>query len=1072
MGENGQYVTLPFTQKILLDWAGPQVFRDAKMLFERGAVQAVSFEASLIKGTLSFGNRSLSSSSKVLKDGTCENLCPCRDNVERGIICAHVIALGLELLRRANNPEIARKKMEEERRAARLSRVNEADYLRRGKKGAPGTVDALLRLELKKDWHERRAAGRIPVRVQVDYAGRRTPIDKTPRDIPFAFSEQDEALLYVLEDISEGPPLGDLELATVDFQNVLELHTGKPLHVEGVAEPITINGAKMTSHLRLDLDRENGELILMVHTELPFMKALEFPEYLIGTKTGWAYGANHFWPLANVLPGPLRSIYEKPIAVPRPSIPRFMQTELPQLEQLIRIETDLSIDLFSIEPETPTFHLALRGSPASIASTLYAKYGDVTLVACKGDTAAQFAHPDPADLLRFTVRDPAAEKMALERLHPFGLKGEVGDDLTDIVGCREVLNFLGQAVPNLRRQGWKVEFDGKIDSFMESMDVATPVVRVEESGSKDWFEVDFSFEHGEGESLTQSEIQRALLKGESFIERGDRTILLDSTAIQSMNDVFRDCASGEGGKAGSFRLSGIYAPYVKSSLDALDGVDVEAAPLWRQKAEQQNRDLKIEPVALGEGLEATLRSYQKEGVNWLRFIEKSGFSGILADEMGLGKTLQTLVWLQLKRVNESVAEKPALIVCPTSLVENWADEAKKFVPDLKVMMISGADRHEKWSTVAQANLVITSYALLRRDIEQYLQHEFSVVVLDEAQHIKNRSTQNATAVKRVKAANKLVLTGTPIENSVSDLWSIMDFLMPGYMGPHELFRQQYEIPISQGGPDAEAPQVKLRRKLHPFMLRRLKRDVAKDLPDRIEKLAWCSLSADQQLVYKQLLEASQRKIFDMVAEQGFQKSRMEILKTLLRLRQVCCHMDLLKLPDLQSTHPSAKMDLFFELMDEAVDGGHRVLVFSQFVSMLQILQTQLQKRDLRYCYLDGSTTERMKIVREFNSDKSIPVFLISLKAGGSGLNLTGADTVIHFDPWWNPAVEDQATDRAHRIGQKRTVYSIKLLTRGTVEEKVLEMQRRKKSIIDATLTSDEQVMSKLTWDDIQNLLKM
>ncbi|MEM7396042.1 MAG: DEAD/DEAH box helicase, partial [Verrucomicrobiota bacterium] len=314
--------------------------------------------------------------------------------------------------------------------------------------------------------------------------------------------------------------------------------------------------------------------------------------------------------------------------------------------------------------------------------------------------------------------------------------------------------------------------------------------------------------------------------------------------------------------------------------------------------------------------------------------------------------------------------------------------------------------------------------------------------------------------------------GTPIENSVSDLWSIMDFLMPKYLGTHDAFRMNYENPIGHGGVEAAVAQKKLRRKLHPFLMRRLKKDVAKDLPPKIERVASCSLTRDQQLVYKEYLEASQRKISDMVSQQGFNKSRMEILKILLRLRQTCCHLDLLKLDNLNSEFPSGKLDLFMELMDEALDGGHRVLVFSQFTSMLGILKKEFQARNWKYCYLDGSTKQRMKEVTTFNTQRDIPAFLISLKAGGVGLNLTGADMVVHFDPWWNPAVEDQATDRAYRIGQSRTVYSIKLITRGTVEEKVLEMQKRKKAIIDAALTQDEDVMQKLEWEDVQELLNI
>ncbi|HMP74403.1 MAG TPA: DEAD/DEAH box helicase, partial [Kiritimatiellia bacterium] len=576
---------------------------------------------------------------------------------------------------------------------------------------------------------------------------------------------------------------------------------------------------------------------------------------------------------------------------------------------------------------------------------------------------------------------------------------------------------------------------------------------------------------GGGGELSPAEIQRALLKGEAFVERGARTYLLDAGAIESMQGMFADCEAREGKRPGQFRLPGVYASYVKSSLDALDGVDVEATPGWLEAARRMNREVKFSEVEPIPSLRGVLRPYQRDGLNWLVFMERAGLGGILADEMGLGKTLQTLAWIAHVREDATLRGVPGLIVCPTSLVENWAEEAAKFTPHLRVLLLHGGDRHERFEGVAEADLVITSYALLRRDIERYREMTFSLAALDEAQHIKNRATQNAQAARQIRAHHRLVLTGTPIENSVSDLWSIMDFLMPGYLGRHDDFRANYELPISRGGQEAEQAQGRLRRKLHPFLLRRLKKDVAKDLPPKIERVAFCRLTADQRAVYKEVLEASRRRISDLVSAQGFNRSRMEIFKTLLQLRQISCHLDLLKLRGVESKAPSAKLDLFLELLDEAVDGGHRVLVFSQFVSMLTILREALEARGLTYCYLDGSTKERMKEVHRFNSDRSVPVFLISLKAGGTGLNLTGADMVIHFDPWWNPAVENQATDRAYRIGQKRTVYSIKLIAKDTVEEKVLAMQQRKKMVIDATLESDEQVLEKMSWEDVKELLE-
>jgi SNF2 family DNA or RNA helicase len=463
-------------------------------------------------------------------------------------------------------------------------------------------------------------------------------------------------------------------------------------------------------------------------------------------------------------------------------------------------------------------------------------------------------------------------------------------------------------------------------------------------------------------------------------------------------------------------------------------------------------------------------------VAWLRFLEANGVCGILADEMGLGKTLQTLAWLQLQRCDEASRGKPALIVCPTSLVENWRHEAAQFTPGLRVRTMSGAKRHEHWESLSSHDLVVTSYALLRRDIDRYLGQPFCCAILDEAQHIKNRSTQNAVAAKQLLARHRLVLTGTPMENSVADLWSIMDFLMPGYLGDYETFRADYELPISTmpGEPEAEEAQRRLRRKLHPFLLRRKKQDVAKDLPAKLVKISYCALTPDQQVAYDALLAASRQKVGGLVGAKGFDKSRIEILAILMKLRQVCCHLALLKDEALtaKAESPSGKMDQFFEILDEAVDGGHRMLVFSQFVSMLTLLRTELDARGTPYCYLDGASKDRLEICKRFNRDAAIPVFLISLKAGGTGLNLTGADMVVHFDPWWNPAVEDQATDRAHRIGQKRTVYSIKLIAENTVEEKVLDLQRRKQAVIGAMVEGDEQTMAKLTWDDVRDLLGM
>jgi len=1059
----------PITRKVLLDWAGINVFRDAEVIFKKGHVEDAEYVPPRLSGSIQWANRSLKSELHVLTDGTAENRCPCRDSTERGIICSHVIALGLSIVARATDPEREQKHLEERRRAERMERFDESAYIQRV---SPSTIDAVpatLRLVLRDDWQAAARTNRTPLLVQIEAGDRCLPIEEVSRDLPLTFDSRDDAMLFVLEDISEGPVRNELPLNSSDLINVLALRHGRPFF-DTDGNELLVNDTPMASRLHVDLDHENGELLLFLHTELPFLRAGEFPTYFISNNNGWVYGRGNFWPLEQVLPQPLHAIYRDPISVPRARVPAFLRQELPFLEDHVHVDSELGIDLFTFDPGAAKMRLVMRGSPASLAPSLYASYDGITVIPGRNMTDGPFAIPDPDDITRYTVRNRDDERRAMDRVANRGMTGLTGDDLTPIVGVNEVRNFIGRDLPALRREGWIVEFEGRITEHIDAFRFMTPVVSInEDSGS---FGIDFHFETTEGKRLPEADVHRAILKGDSFLELDGEPILFDSDAIASMNDVFNDLASSDGRDGSRFQVEGIYGAFVKSSLDELDGIDVEAPQHWRDTASRLNRGARLEPVNLSPLLAEILRPYQKDGVNWLRFLEASGFAGILADEMGLGKTVQALAWIQLTRLHDPSRGKPTLIVCPTSLVENWAEEAQRFVPDLDVLMISGSNRHEKWDQIESVDMAITSYALLRRDIERYINMEFAIVILDEAQHIKNRSTQNAVAAKQLRATHRLVLTGTPIENSVADLWSIMDFLLPGYLNGHDQFRQAYELPISHGNEEAERAQRKLRSKLHPFILRRLKVDVAKDLPARIDKISRCSLSSDQKQVYEQYLHASRTRITTMLSKKQFGQCRMEILKVLLRLRQICCHLDLLKLPDVDRKHPSAKMDLFLELLDEALDGGHRILVFSQFTQMLAILRREIEARDLRYSYLDGATKERMAAVREFNTDRGIPLFLISLKAGGTGLNLTGADTVIHYDPWWNPAVENQATDRAHRIGQKRTVYSLKLITKDTIEEKVLAMQRRKQAVIDNTLLQDESGGFELTRDYVEELLNL
>ena len=1064
-------MSLIITRKILVGWAGFRVVQDAESLVDRGLVMEALYDPPYIRGSVLWHNRPLKTALKILPDGSVENECPCWANTERGIVCNHAIALGVVLIRRSRGGlRVARMKTEQ-RRAARLTNVDESQYITRVSEDTPGALPATIRLGLGPDWMEGCRQEKIPLFCRIEYGDESRRIDEVPKNLPLIFSAQDESLLFVLEDICDGPARGTLELSPNDFVNILRLRAGRQIENDN-DEPVTVNKTAVVTHIRMDLDDKTGELLLRAHTELPFLETHEPPLYIVAGRWGWAYGAENFWPLENVLPEPYHPIYSQPVTVGRTEVVPFLKNEMPGLTSHARLESDISADLFTVEPGDPVFRLQVKGSPASLSATLYASYDGYEFVACRSSGDAHFGIPDPDDLMRYTVRNLDAETRGLQILARTGFAGDRGDDLTPIVGSREVLAFFGSHLPALRRLGWRVQIEGRVAPHVESLSFVTPVVHIRDPGGTGWFDVGFTFEGTDGGSISHADIQEAMRKGEASIEKDGRTLLIDSGAIESMFAIFADCASSESTEPGHFRLAEIYAPYVGSSLDSIEGIDVEDTADWRARSSRYNRKAKLEPAPIRKELNDILRPYQKTGVSWLRFLEQSGFCGLLADEMGLGKTVQALAWFEADRLSDTAGKKPSLIVCPTSLVENWVEEAQKFTPKLNLVPLSGNERKEKWADLSEKDIGVTSYALLRRDVEYAVDKEFAIVLLDEAQHIKNRSTRNAVAAKKLRAEHRLVLTGTPVENSVADLWSIMDFLMPGYLGNSQSFRSGYELPIARGGDEGALAASRLKRKLHPFLLRRMKKEVARDLPEKIERVSTCTLTRDQQTVYRELLESSRRRISDMVRKNGFDKNRMEILTTLMRLRQVCCHLGLLKLPGIEARYPSAKMELFFELLDEALDSGHRVLVFSQFVSMLSILREEMEARDLAYCYLDGSTKDRMRVVHRFNTQRDIPAFLISLKAGGTGLNLTGADMVVHFDPWWNPAVENQATDRAYRIGQKRTVYSVKLITKGTIEEKVLALQQRKKAVIDATVEADGTMAETLTWDDIQELLSV
>jgi SNF2 family DNA or RNA helicase len=470
---------------------------------------------------------------------------------------------------------------------------------------------------------------------------------------------------------------------------------------------------------------------------------------------------------------------------------------------------------------------------------------------------------------------------------------------------------------------------------------------------------------------------------------------------------------------------------------------------------------------LDEGISEVLRPYQRFGYKWLKTLSHYGFGGILADDMGLGKTLQVLVFIDEERKKD---KRPCLVVAPTSLIYNWKAESDKFMPSLKVSVIHGtkAERKLLLESSKESDIIVTSYGSLKRDIARYQKIDFSYIFVDEAQHIKNPNTLNANSVKSIKAKGYFAMTGTPIENSLTELWSIFDFIMPGYLMSHNSFVNKFEKPIVHKN-DMEKLNL-LSRFIRPFVLRRLKREVLQELPEKIESKVIADMTKEQRKIYAAYLKQAQGEIANEIKERGFDRSKIKILALLTRLRQICCH------PAMFVENykgGSGKLETLLEIIEASIASGHRLLLFSQFTSMLEIIGKALKESGKSYFYLDGSTKakDRIDMVNRFNNGER-EMFLISLKAGGTGLNLTGADMVIHYDPWWNPAVEDQATDRAYRIGQTKAVQVFKIITKGTIEEKIFELQEKKRGLINNVIQPGENLLTKLREEEIRELFQI
>jgi superfamily II DNA or RNA helicase len=657
--------------------------------------------------------------------------------------------------------------------------------------------------------------------------------------------------------------------------------------------------------------------------------------------------------------------------------------------------------------------------------------------------------PYDPDRRRMIKRNAAAELDALQRLQHLGFRRPWAAGGAQAEFTVAVSQF-GRAVRTLVAEGWHVEAEGAAFRTAQAM-------RVQVKSGIDWFELHGDIDFGDGRSVPLTALLAALRRGEGTILLGDGTRgmvpedwLRRYVRIAGFGEVSEDHVR--------------YKPSQTALLDALletqPAVDVDEGFVRAREAMASFRG--VAEVEVPATFKGTLRDYQRDALAWFDFLRRFGFGGCLADDMGLGKTVMVLALLEARRAAQEGPRRPSVAVVPRSLVFNWMAEAKRFAPELRVLDYTGPQRAE--AAITDHDLVLTTYGTLRRDAARLSEEEFDYVILDEAQAIKNVATASSKAVRLLRGRHKLALSGTPVENHIGELWSLFEFLNPGLLGSSSAFRKASVIQARDGGEDLAL----LSRALKPLILRRTKDQVAPELPSRTEQTIYCELDEPQRHAYDQLRTFYRTSLLKRVEQDGLAKSKIHVLEALLRLRQAASHIGLVdkRNPDA----PSAKFDVLVPHLLEVIDEGHKALVFSQFTELLGLLRLRLDEANVTYEYLDGKTRDRGERVERFSNDPNCRVFLISLKAGGLGLNLTAAEYVFLLDPWWNPAAEAQAIDRAHRIGQLRHVFAYRLIAKDTVEEKVAELQASKRELADAILSADPALIRTLRTEDLELLL--
>jgi non-specific serine/threonine protein kinase len=744
--------------------------------------------------------------------------------------------------------------------------------------------------------------------------------------------------------------------------------------------------------------------------------------------------------------------------IPTESEDEFLESYLPILAEQYPLEGE-QVTWLDVESE-PVKRLYLSDQDGELQASLRFGYGgyEVPYVSIPPTQSVQ-RKQDAWTLVRIH-RQPGVEaeiyRSVSSAAHGIKRGGASQEPGTFVLRARvHPIDFLMRHVPRLTESGFEIYGEEKLKTARVNRN--QPTLSLNVSSGIDWFDIQAMVQFGDVEA-SLDDVRKALRRKEHYIKLADGTIgEIPDEWIKRYKHLF---GLGEQTKSG-IRLSNHHLTLIDQLMAEADGAKADAEYSRRR---QRLLDFSgIVPQALPSGFIGELRPYQKSGYDWLHFLHDYEFGGCLADDMGLGKTIEALVFLlSLRKAGHATSAD--LIVVPRSLLINWQREAARFTPGLTTYLHFGKDRLKNPKVFNEYDLVFTTYGIMRRDIEKLRGYKFHYIILDESQAIKNPLTKTAKAARLLRSDHRLALTGTPVENTTFELWSLLAFLNPGLLGSLEYFRREFGNPIERQG-DEDASSL-LRKMVYPFILRRTKEQVAPELPPRTERIIFGDMEPAQRKFYNRTRDYYRALLLEMLEEKGLQNTRMKVLEGLLRLRQICNHPKLVK-GDFRGA--SAKFELLFDTIETLQAEGHKALVFSQFVQMLTLVRKELDQRGIPYVYLDGRTRKRQDRVDTFQNDPDIPFFLISLKAGGVGLNLTAADYVLHIDPWWNPAVEMQATDRTHRIGQDKPVFVYKLITRDSVEEKILQLQERKKALVEQLITTESSFFKDLDAEDVRVL---